>query len=209
MSKMPHELILIRHGVTAWNKERRFQGSIDIPLDEEGRAQAQALGRYLAGQPAPDLLLASDLGRAIETARPVAQAHGLSIQIEPLWRERAYGHFEGKRHDELERDHAEAFARWRERDVAFQPPGGGESIEVFHDRVGRALQGCAERFGPEVRRIMVVTHGGVLGSVYRIAMGLPAHDRTLVPILNTGVNRLWYGDGGWSVRGWGEVFHLD
>jgi 2,3-bisphosphoglycerate-dependent phosphoglycerate mutase len=207
------ELILIRHGVTAWNKDRRFQGGIDIPLDDEGERQAQLLGKYFQNQPAPDLVMASDLGRAIATAKPIADFFGRIIEVDPRWRERHYGDFEGKNHSELQALYPDDFARWRSRDLHHAFPGGGESVAVFHKRVQGALEAVRERFNGEVQRIVLLTHGGVLGSVYRIAQGLPPDDPIKVPIENTGVNRLVLdgpkGEQAWSIRAWGELLHLN
>jgi 2,3-bisphosphoglycerate-dependent phosphoglycerate mutase len=208
------ELILIRHGVTAWNKERRFQGGIDIPLDDEGRQQALLLGRHFQNHEArPDLLMASDLGRAIATAQPIADHFALTIKIDPLWRERHYGDFEGKDHQELEAIYPHEFALWRTRDLHFSFPGGGESVAVFHSRVAKALNGVRQLFSPTVRRVVVLTHGGVLGCAYRIALGLTADDPIRVPIANTSINRLFLDEAGetprWGIRSWGELLHLD
>jgi 2,3-bisphosphoglycerate-dependent phosphoglycerate mutase len=207
------ELILIRHGVTAWNKDRRFQGGIDIPLDAEGLRQAQLLGEFFKTQPAPDLVMASDLGRAIATAQPIAKYFELEIEIEPLWRERHYGDFEGKNHGELQQLYPADFERWRARDLHHAFPGGGESVAVFHQRVESALRSVRERFAPGVQRIVVLTHGGVLGAVYRLALGLAPDDPIKVPIENTGVNRLFLdgppGHEAWSIRSWGELIHLN
>jgi 2,3-bisphosphoglycerate-dependent phosphoglycerate mutase len=207
------ELILIRHGVTAWNKDRRFQGGIDIPLDEEGERQARLLGDFFKSQPAPDLLIASDLGRAIATAKPIAEHFKLEIQIEPLWRERHYGDFEGKNHSELQAQYPVDFERWRSRALHHSFPGGGESIAVFHERVRTAMNVVRTRFTSDIRRILVLTHGGVLGSVYRIALGLSPDDPIKVPIDNTAINRLFLdgelGAERWAIRSWGELTHLN
>lgn len=210
---MASELILIRHGVTAWNKDRRFQGGMDIPLDEEGLRQASLLGQYFQGQPAPDLVIASDLGRAIATAKPIAGHFRLEIQIEPRWRERHFGDFEGKSHHELLEQYPEDFQRWRSRSLHHVFPGGGESVAVFHARVQSALDDVRGRFNQDIRRILVLTHGGVLGSVYRIAQGLQADDPIKVPIHNTAINRLFLdgepGEESWAIRSWGELTHMN
>jgi 2,3-bisphosphoglycerate-dependent phosphoglycerate mutase len=210
---LAHELILIRHGVTAWNKERRFQGGIDIPLDAEGQRQANLLGDYFRSQPAPDLIIASDLGRAIATAQPIADFFRLKILIEPLWRERHYGDFEGKNHSELQEKYPLDFEHWRTRSLHHAFPGGGESVAVFHARVSAALEAVQRRFNQDTQRILVLTHGGVLGSIYRIARGLAPDDPIKVPIDNTAINRLFLdGSAGaqtWAIRSWGELNHLN
>ncbi|MEK9775328.1 MAG: histidine phosphatase family protein, partial [Quisquiliibacterium sp.] len=138
------ELIMIRHGVTAWNKDRRFQGQIDIALDDEGLRQAGLLGKALAGA-ALAAVYASDLTRARQTAGPIAAALGLPVLAEPGLRERHYGAFEGRTWDELSSEHAADFARWRARDPDFVLPGGGETLLALHQRVEATLRTLAAR----------------------------------------------------------------
>ncbi len=89
-------ILLIRHGETAWNAERRLQGHLDIPLNAEGERQAALLGAALAGE-AIDHVLSSDLGRARQTAEAILRARGIApaVQVDPQLRERCYGGFEG------------------------------------------------------------------------------------------------------------------
>lgn len=186
---------------------------MDIPLDEEGLRQAHLLGQYFQRQPAPDLVIASDLRRAIATAKPIAEHFRLKVQIEPRWRERHFGDFEGKSHRELLEQYPDDFERWRARSLHHVFPGGGESIAVFHARVQAALDAVRGLFTKDIRRIVVLTHGGVLGSVYRIAQGLRPDDPIKVPIDNTAVNRLFL-DGEpheetWAIRSWGDLTHMN
>ena len=87
MSIRPEEthLILIRHGQTVWNIDRRFQGSNDSPLSELGKRQAEALGQRLAEEE-PDLLICSDLGRAVATTGPASRHTGLEPRLDPRLR---------------------------------------------------------------------------------------------------------------------------
>jgi broad specificity phosphatase PhoE len=88
------ELVCVRHGRTAWNAVRRFQGRTDVPLDEEGRAQAQALAVHLRGERF-DLALSSDLSRAAATAAAIGAACGVAIELEPRLREMQFGSWRG------------------------------------------------------------------------------------------------------------------
>ncbi len=88
------DLLLIRHGETAWNRVRRMQGHIDIGLNEAGQRQAQSLARALQNEP-PAAIYASDLQRARDTAQAVADVHQLPVHINIALRERCYGAFEG------------------------------------------------------------------------------------------------------------------
>lgn len=200
------ELVLVRHGVTAWNRARRFQGHIDIPLDDEGHRQARLAAGRLASEPVA-AVYASDLGRARQTAEPIARALGLPLGVEPGLRERHYGAFEGLDHDALERDHAEAYARWRAREPDFALPGGGESLRSFHARVQAALQRLVLCHPGE--RVVAVTHGGVLDCVYRIATGLDLSAPRRHEILNASLNRVAWDGGRFRLVAWADVAHLE
>lgn len=200
------ELILVRHGETAWNRARRIQGSIDIPLSPVGEAQALAAARRLAAERI-DALWSSDLSRARQTAEPIAQALGLTPIVDARLRERMYGDFEGRDHDTLARDFAEAYARLRSRDPAFALPGGGESLAVFHARSHEVLSDIARRHPGQ--RVAIVTHGGVLDNAWRIGAGLPLDLPRRVEMLNASLNRIRLEGGRWSIVGWADVAHLD
>ena len=199
------EIVLVRHGVTAWNKARRFQGQTDIPLDEEGHRQARLAGRRLASEPIA-AVYASDLARAWQTGEAIAAALGLVVQAEPGLRERHYGAFEGRDFDEIRREMPEAHARWQARDPHLTPGGSGESLLVLHDRVRAALDGLARRHAGE--RVVAVTHGGVLDCVYRIASGLPMQAPRRHDIPNAGLNRIAWDGEAFSVLAWADVEHL-
>ena len=88
-------VLLVRHGQTTWNRAGRVQGWAPTPLTERGRAQAEALADHLATEGDLDLLRASDLRRALETAEYVARATGLEARAESAWRERDFGCLQG------------------------------------------------------------------------------------------------------------------
>ena len=199
------ELLLIRHGVTAWNRERRFQGQTDIPLDAEGHLQARRLAAALSSSRV-SAVYASDLARASQTAAPLAQALGLPVLAARGLRERHYGAFEGRTFDELERDRADEFARWHARDPDFELPGGGESLRVLHARVEDALMELARRHPGE--RVAAVTHGGVLDCAYRVATGLGLSEPRRHHILNASINRIAFEEGAFRLIDWGDVAHL-
>lgn len=199
------ELILVRHGVTAWNRERRFQGHTDPGLDEEGREQARRAASRLATE-GVDAIYASDLGRAWQTAEPLGEATGVAPCREPALRERNYGAFEGRSHDELAREAPEAFARWERREPDFELPGGGESLRAFDARVRAALGELAARHPGQ--RVVAVTHGGVLDCAYRAARGLALDAPREHPLLNASINRIGWRDGAFYLIDWADVAHL-
>jgi broad specificity phosphatase PhoE len=144
--------VLLRHGQTIWNAERRFQGQTDIPLDETGTAQAERVARLLAAL-RPDVIVSSDLGRAVSTAQPLAKFTGLVVSLDKDLRERSGGLWEGLTDEEIR----ERYPRERE---TWNPPEG-EAAEAVADRVAAALQRVAGTVPPGGLGV-VVGHGGSL-----------------------------------------------
>lgn len=174
--KLERPLYMLRHGETAWNLERRMQGTRNSDLTERGRAQAQAMGRTLrtelAREPGPTIFLRSPLGRARETSLIVGRELGLDPGE---WRddqrlaELSYGNWEGFSWKEIEVDHPNALAEWRADPHGFCPPGGETHFELRR----RSAAVLAE-VAASLARTVVVGHG-VSGAVLRgINLGLDA-----------------------------------
>jgi 2,3-bisphosphoglycerate-dependent phosphoglycerate mutase len=148
-------LILARHGETDWNRENRFQGHADPPLNALGRGQSAELAETLAGE-ALARVYTSPLRRAAETAEIVARRLGLEVEpLEPL-REIDVGAWSGLTRDDVAARFPDSYARWLD-----QGPLGyedGETYEQLEARVVPAIRGLAERHPTET--ILVVTHGG-------------------------------------------------
>ncbi len=198
------QVILIRHGETLWNRERRMQGHRDSPLSDTGLHQARQLGERLASL-SFSVLYSSDLGRAYETARCVAGVTGHVITAEPRLRERHFGIFEGMTRADMEQRDAAVHARFMTRDPDYAVPGGESPVE-FMARVRAALEDIAARHAGET--IAVVTHGLVLDCAYRIASGLPLHEPRPVPLVNASLNWFACENGCWSAGRWGDADHL-
>jgi probable phosphoglycerate mutase len=211
MAAMPDtrtHIVLIRHGETAWNAERRLQGHIDIALNAEGERQAQALAAALAGEHF-DAIVASDLQRAFQTAEAVAGTRGLPVHRDPALRERCFGGFEGMQYADIEQRFPIEFAAWQRRDVdAPMPPGerSAETFRQFYQRaIGAILGLAAARPG---QSIVLVAHGGVLECAYRAALALPLETPRTFPVLNASINRFAVVHGKLEMLSWGEVGHL-
>ena len=201
-------LILIRHGETAWNAERRLQGHIDIALNSEGQRQAAALAAALAGEHV-DAIVASDLQRALQTALAVASTRGLPVHQDPALRERCYGGFEGLLYAEIEQRFPVEFARWQARDVDAVMPSGVRNAETFRQFYARsvdAILGWAAAHPGQ--SIAVVAHGGVLECAYRAATGLPLETPRTFAVLNASINRFTVDNGKLRLVDWGGVAHL-
>lgn len=196
----------MRHGITAWNRERRFQGQIDVPLDTQGLEQARRTARRLASWPVA-AVYTSDLLRARQTAEAIAAAHALEIRVEPRVRERHYGRFEGQTYDEIERADALSWRRWRAREPDFALPGGGETLLELHARVENALVDLARRHHGDT--VVVVTHGGVLDCAFRVATGMRIDAPRTHELVNASLNRIAWDDGAFTLLAWADAQHLD
>jgi probable phosphoglycerate mutase len=209
MAPMPTtHIVLIRHGETAWNAERRLQGHIDIALNPEGRRQAGAVAEALAGERF-DTVISSDLQRALHTAEAIAAAHGLAVRTDPALRERCFGGFEGLLYADIEQRFPAEFAAWQARTIdALMPPGArnAETFRQFNDRVLAAILGWAAAMPGQ--SIALVAHGGVLECAYRAATGLPLETPRTFAVLNAGINRFTVDKGQLRLASWGEVAHL-
>ena len=204
----PTNILLIRHGETAWNAERRLQGHLDIPLNEEGERQARLLAEALAPEPI-DLLVSSDLGRARQTAQAVATLRGMPLLIEPGLRERCYGGFEGLLYSEIEQRFPAEFAAWQARDIDGTLPDGktcGETFRQFYARATAAILGLARQHPG--RTLALVAHGGVLECAYRMAGNLSLETPRDFKVYNASINRFRVDDGKLVLQSWGEVSHL-
>ncbi len=198
------ELLFIRHGETDWNRQQRFQGQIDVPLNATGHAQAERLAARLAAE-RHDALFSSDLQRARETAAPLAARWQLPAVAVAGLREQGFGLLEGLDAPTIQARHPELWQRWLEQDADFAAPGG-ESQRQFHARVLAAVRELAALGAG--RRLAVVTHGGVLDMLWRTAHGLPLSGLRTCAIPNTGLNRLRWVDGTLVVEQWADDAHL-
>jgi len=196
--------LIVRHGETHWNVAGRLQGWHDSPLSAAGRAQAAAVADRLARE-AVDALVASDLGRAQATAAPIAAGLGLAIEPDRRLRERCYGVAEGLTWAEIEARHAEAYRRLVARDQDYRVAEGESGIE-FRDRVFAAFERLAALHGDA--RVAVVTHGGVLGIVYRRAHGIALEMPRTFAVPNAALSRLRIEGRKWTVEDWADVAHL-
>jgi 2,3-bisphosphoglycerate-dependent phosphoglycerate mutase len=207
------ELILVRHGVTAWNLEKRFQGQIDTPLSELGHEQAERTADALMGEPVSSLYT-SDLLRAQQTAIPISENLGLPLLADISLRERHFGKFEGKRHVELQEESADDYARWKARDLDFDFGGdGGEPLTRFAKRVEMALAQVIKRSiaqtAGDVKSILVVTHGGVIDVAHYLATKSPLNQAREHAIENCSINRIGWDGKQFHLISWGELDHLE
>jgi len=202
------ELILIRHGETDWNRELRFQGHVDVPLNAIGHEQARRLAARLAAETVQHIV-SSDLLRARETAHAVAELRAqplLAPTLDTALREQNFGVVDGMRVADIKAQHAAAWSQWVrfEDDYAFE---GGESTRQFHARVMEAMCALARRHLQQT--LVVVTHGGVLDMVYRSALGLSLSGPRQSAIPNAGINRVRVVGDVFEIVDWADTRHLE
>jgi 2,3-bisphosphoglycerate-dependent phosphoglycerate mutase len=198
-------LYCIRHGETTYNAEGRLQGQSERPvLSELGRRQSEATAMALIGKPI-EAIYASPLRRAFETAEIIGRALHREIRVDPRLKEIDVGIFQGQLRRDLEKDHAEALARWLSGDPDYVIPGGESRRQL-------ALRGLAafddiRQSGHE--RAAVVAHGGLLVSTIKSLLGIPLQDPPLA-LENCSISTLaWHGDGRVELAAFNQVEHLE
>ncbi|MDH3584472.1 MAG: histidine phosphatase family protein [Phycisphaerae bacterium] len=196
--------LLIRHGETQWNRQGRRQGHGDSPLTPTGIAQARALAFRLA-ETNFKALYTSDLGRAVETARHIADRTGHEVQIDTRLRERAYGIFEGLTIRQAQTLHADIYKQYRDSGPDYVIPGG-ESTRQRLDLFLTCLRHLADRHRDQ--QVAVVAHGGTINLIYRVCHGLPLRGPRHFDLPNAGINVIDFTNGRWHVVHWADVSHL-
>lgn len=179
-------LLLVRHGITQNNIDQTFTGQTDSPLTELGERQAEAAGRYLAGEKI-DLIVSSDLQRTRRTAQAIARHHGLPVLEDPNLREIHMGTWEGFTAAEIQARNLAEWTAVRGDPVNVAPPGG-ENFLMVHARVARALQRYRERYAGQT--VLWTTHGGFIGILFCHALKLDLSYRHCFRHDNTSISEL-------------------
>jgi 2,3-bisphosphoglycerate-dependent phosphoglycerate mutase len=167
---VPTTIVLVRHGETDWNRDNRFQGHTDLPLNETGRAQARALAEELRGEPFA-ALYTSPLRRAGETAAILGLQLGLEPRAEASLMEVDVGSWSGLTRTEVEARFPAGFARWLEYGHGWED---GETYDELGERVVAGLSGIGAKHPDEA--VVAVTHGGPIRSALAAAEGIPFDD---------------------------------
>ncbi len=201
---MTTTILLIRHGQTDWNRDGRWQGHNDIPLNQTGLEQAQALARRLAGWPVTHLY-SSDLQRASQTAVILGNALRLEPVLDPIWRERDVGAFGGLTSPEVAATFPDI---WAKRLTGILDPPEGETYEAMHHRAGQALNQLLGHHNGDM--VAVVSHGGLLHAVAAHVLGTNADQYSRLSFRgNTGLSIIEVHDGHATLVRLNDTSHLE
>jgi phosphoserine phosphatase len=184
-------IYVVRHGETDWNREGRYQGRRDSHLTPTGAAQARALAAALAKERITRVI-ASPLARCVESARPLAEAHGIAIETDPDLIEIAHGTWEGRLRAEVERDDEQTMRLWREHPHLVQFDGG----ESLHD-VEHRWRAFAQRLG-DADDVAIVTHDVIVRCAILAAMRRPLAQLWAAQVRN-GAYARFRGGGSWEL----------
>lgn len=185
-------ILLIRHGETDWNRTERIQGMEDIPLNALGKVQAALVAREIAATLTGEAeLVSSDLVRTRETAKPIIEATGLDARYDARLRERHFGVLQGKTYTEWREIDAEGARRHAEGDQDYGPEGG-ETAREFFTRCVNVVTDLA--IACDAPSLIVVTHGGVVSSIYRHSQGVGAMSARTWSVPNASISE-WRFDG--------------
>lgn len=197
---MTGQIILVRHGRTAFNAQGRMQGRLDEPLDDVGRRQAASLGAYLSAELGPDdIVVSSPLQRARHTAEAIAA--GREVIVDERWIELAYGEFDGRLQSDVP---ATTWAQWR-NDDSFAPTGG-ESLQEVSSRV---VDACAYWAALATdRRIVVVSHVSPIKAAIVWALGADLALSWRMRLDTAAVSRLAVAGESASLTSFNETHHL-
>jgi len=198
---------LVRHGETDWNVERRLQGHTDIDLNMRGFAQAEQMARALQKINLQfDVLYTSDLQRAAKTAKEIEQLFNASALVSSALRERHLGALQGLTMDEAPKTEPDLWRSHLDRNLN-EELRGGESIAQFSSRIKEALdQIRKQHIG---KTILIVSHGGALDMMYRLASNQSLDSEKAVAVPNASLNWISHDGHSWKVDGWGDTSHLE
>ena len=196
-------LMLVRHGETEWNVQRRYQGQSDVPLSELGVRQAELVAERLVDQKI-DAVFASDLKRAWETAQIIVAKNGLNILSEPRLRELKFGILEGLTFDEAQEQYPELIAAWL--GDFHQTPQGGETIDLFNARVISLLEDLKREHDEQT--VLLVAHGGPLSEILRIVLELSPQKRWYLELENASLSEVLIAEDFISLKRLNDTCHL-
>ena len=210
---MSTRVVIIRHGQTQWNADGRFMGQADIPLDEVGERQAEAVARRLAGE-RPAAIYASDLQRAWHTAQAIQAEIARSAAPEPApslipenrLREMKFGDWQGLTYPEIQLRFPETSAAW-ETNMLENAPSGGETLLQLAERVQQAYDEIHRLHQDQT--VILVAHGGTLQILLCLALEIGIEKFWQFNLHNTSLSELIIVEGGVILGLFNDTCHLE
>ena len=198
---------LVRHGETDWNVERRLQGHTDIHLNAHGEKQAKQMAQALKAIDLQfDILYTSDLQRAAKTAQAIEELYGTHAIVDSSLRERHLGALQGLTTSEAPQREPDLWGIHLTRDLE-NDLRGGESIKQFAQRIQRALENILLQHSGKT--ILIVSHGGALDMMYRLASQQALEAEKAVAVPNASLNWISHNGETWKVDRWADTRHLE
>jgi probable phosphoglycerate mutase len=198
---------LVRHGETDWNAERRLQGHTDIDLNPRGIAQAAQMAKAIKAIDLQfDVLYTSDLQRAAKTANAIETLFNTKAIVDRDLRERHLGVLQGVSTAEAPQFDAELWKSHLSRDIN-EELRGGESIAQFAQRIHQALEKIRQQHLGKT--VLLVSHGGALDMMYRLASKQALDAEKAVSVPNASLNWIGHDVQSWRVDRWADTSHLD
>lgn len=194
-------VLLIRHGETDFNSEGRLQGNMPVPLNDLGRRQAHALGRFLKGCRI-DALLTSPIKRSLETASIINSYLKLPLEEDLRLREIEFGIFEGLTFEEAKLRYPDAVADWDTGYLAYKVPEGESRLDVQMRmrEVWEEITACGAHSA-----VALVTHGSAIALFLRHMFAHPPDG----PIANASITSIERRDSIWAITGYAQTPHLE
>lgn len=195
-------LTIVRHGETEWNKIGKQQGHLNSNLTENGVKQAESIRDYIKND--YNFIISSDLGRATQTAEIIAGKYNTKIILEQGLRERHLGIIQGLTMEEFKDKFPEEYDKFCSSDHNYIIPEG-ESAKQRYDRAINTFNSIVSNY--KDMNLLIVTHGGILESIFRHTLNIPIKQERTFSIINGSINRFSF-ENAWRLESWGEVSHL-
>ncbi|WP_330998012.1 alpha-ribazole phosphatase [Pectinatus haikarae] len=198
------KIILVRHGQTEWNAQKRFYGWTDIGLSAKGGKQARLLAENFPERQV-DLIYSSDLTRASDTAAYIGKQFSCEVRTDRQLREINFGKWEGLLYDEILAKWPEEMRFFLSRPDMLKIPDGETFSQVQKRAVARISEIADANAG---KNIVAVTHGAFINVLLAASLRIPLRHLWSLQQENTSVNILYYREGSWQVELVNGTAHL-
>ncbi len=197
-------LVIIRHGESVYNIERKYTGQLDVALTEKGVLQAEITGKYILENYKIDKIYSSDLTRAIDTAKPIADPLGLEIHTDARLREIYAGEWQGYYFNDVAEIFKEEYEYYKTHKTIARTPGG-EGMQDVMKRMHEAVKEIAAT--NDGKTVLISTHNGPLMTLEVLVYGIPLDD--IYSVSNNSITELEYENGSFKAVKFGYNEHLD